>query len=85
MRQVVARRAGGPEVLETVDCPSPLRAPARSSSAPRRSESTSRTCAWLERDEIAPRIDRVLPLERAAEAHARLHARENVGKIVLVP
>lgn len=41
--------------------------------------------AWLERDEIAPRIDRVLPLERAAEAHARLHARENVGKIVLVP
>ncbi|HEY6594386.1 MAG TPA: zinc-binding dehydrogenase [Asanoa sp.] len=34
--------------------------------------------------EIAPRVT-ALPLAEAAEAHRRLHARENVGKIVLVP
>jgi NADPH:quinone reductase-like Zn-dependent oxidoreductase len=34
--------------------------------------------------EIAPRVT-VLPLADAAEAHRRLHARENVGKLVLVP
>jgi NADPH:quinone reductase-like Zn-dependent oxidoreductase len=33
---------------------------------------------------VAPVIDRVLPLERAAEAHAALEA-DHVGKIVLVP
>lgn len=33
---------------------------------------------------IAPVIDRVLPLERAAEAHAALEA-DHIGKIVLVP
>ena len=41
--------------------------------------------AWHEAGEVKPRIDRVLPLEEAAEAHRRLHARENVGKLVLVP
>jgi NADPH:quinone reductase-like Zn-dependent oxidoreductase len=41
--------------------------------------------AWHEAGEIRPRIDSVLALEDAAEAHARLHARANVGKIVLVP
>jgi NADPH:quinone reductase-like Zn-dependent oxidoreductase len=34
--------------------------------------------------EIAPRVT-ALPLAEAAEAHRRPHARENVGKIVLVP
>ena len=41
--------------------------------------------AWLERGEITPRVDRVYRLDDAADAHARLHARENVGKLVLVP
>ena len=48
--------------------------------------------AWWEhllelhaKGEISPRIDRVLGLEDAAEAHHRLHARQNIGKIVLVP
>jgi NADPH:quinone reductase-like Zn-dependent oxidoreductase len=40
---------------------------------------------WEADGQIRPRIDRVLPLADAAEAHRRLHARENVGKIVLVP
>jgi putative PIG3 family NAD(P)H quinone oxidoreductase len=33
---------------------------------------------------LAPVIDEVLPIERAAAAHARMEANENVGKIVLV-
>ncbi|MEZ4390061.1 MAG: medium chain dehydrogenase/reductase family protein [Polyangiales bacterium] len=32
---------------------------------------------------IAPRIDAVIPLDRAAEAHARLTGRQNVGKVLL--
>jgi NADPH:quinone reductase-like Zn-dependent oxidoreductase len=32
---------------------------------------------------LAPRIDAVLPLERAAEAHGRLSGRQNVGKVLL--
>lgn len=32
---------------------------------------------------LKPRVDRVFPLERAAEAHAYLQARKNIGKVVL--
>ena len=39
--------------------------------------------ASLEKGEIAPVIDRVLPLERAAEAHAVMERSEHFGKIVL--
>lgn len=34
---------------------------------------------------LRPVVDRVLPLERAAEAHALLEAGEQFGKVVLVP
>lgn len=37
----------------------------------------------LERGEIGPVIDRVLPIARAEEAHAAMRAYENIGKIVL--
>jgi NADPH:quinone reductase-like Zn-dependent oxidoreductase len=40
---------------------------------------------WHAAGEIQPRIDRILPLADAAEAHRRLHARANIGKLVLVP
>jgi NADPH:quinone reductase-like Zn-dependent oxidoreductase len=39
----------------------------------------------LARGEIRPAIDSRLPLDRAAEAHVRLAARLNFGKIVLTP
>lgn len=39
----------------------------------------------LEAGVLAPRIDKVLPFSAAAEAHARLEDRLNVGKVVLVP
>lgn len=39
--------------------------------------------AALERGEIGPVVDRVLPLERAAEAHRVMKASEHFGKIVL--
>ena len=52
---------------------------------------SDRLLAWLGEllelaatNEIAPVIDRVLPLENAAVAHHRLQDRTNVGKIVLV-
>jgi len=35
--------------------------------------------------ELAPQIDRVMPLSQAAEAHRLLEARAAVGRIVLVP
>jgi putative PIG3 family NAD(P)H quinone oxidoreductase len=37
----------------------------------------------LEKGEIGPVVDRVLPLERAAEAHRAMKASEHFGKIVL--
>jgi len=39
----------------------------------------------LARGLVAPRIDTVLPLARAAEAQARLEARDHYGRIVLAP
>jgi NADPH:quinone reductase-like Zn-dependent oxidoreductase len=41
--------------------------------------------AYLDDATIAPVVHAVLPFERAAEAHRILAARENVGKVVLVP
>ena len=37
----------------------------------------------LESGAIAPVMDSVFPLERAAEAHARMESSANIGKIVL--
>lgn len=34
---------------------------------------------------IRPHVDAVFPFERAAEAHARLTSRQNVGKVLLTP
>lgn len=34
---------------------------------------------------VKPKIAKVFPLERAAEAHAYLHERRNIGKVVLTP
>jgi NADPH:quinone reductase-like Zn-dependent oxidoreductase len=39
----------------------------------------------LARKRIRPLIDSVLPLADAAEAHRRLEAGRNTGKIILVP
>jgi NADPH:quinone reductase-like Zn-dependent oxidoreductase len=40
---------------------------------------------WVERGRLKPVVDRVLPLERAREAHAALERREAFGKVVLEP
>ena len=34
---------------------------------------------------VRPHVDRAFPLENAAEAHAHMEARRNIGKVVLVP
>lgn len=39
----------------------------------------------VEQGKLKPVVDRVLPLERAAEAHRALEAREVFGKVVLLP
>ncbi|MPZ15529.1 MAG: zinc-binding dehydrogenase [Chloroflexi bacterium] len=39
---------------------------------------------WLEEGKLMPVVDRVYPLSEAAEAHRRLIAREQFGKLVLV-
>lgn len=36
-----------------------------------------------ERGAIKPKIDAIVPIERAAEAHARITGRQNVGKVLL--
>jgi NADPH:quinone reductase len=41
--------------------------------------------AMWERDEIRPVVGARFPLERAADAHALIEARESVGKVVLAP
>lgn len=41
--------------------------------------------AWLKGGRLKLRIDRVLPLAEAAEAHRALAARETAGKLVLLP
>ncbi len=40
---------------------------------------------WLAAGELEVRIDRVLPLEQAAEAHRHLEERRTTGKVLLVP
>jgi len=40
---------------------------------------------WIERGELELRIDRVLPLGEAAEAHRLLEGRATAGKLLLVP
>jgi NADPH:quinone reductase-like Zn-dependent oxidoreductase len=40
--------------------------------------------AWT-RGEVRPHVHATVPFAQAAEAHAILHRRENVGKVVLVP
>jgi NADPH2:quinone reductase len=46
---------------------------------------TSDLFAWLALGALRPRIDRVLPLAEAADAHRELEARRTAGKILLVP
>ena len=41
--------------------------------------------AYLDDGTIAPVVHATVPFDRAAEAHRMLAARENVGKVVLVP
>jgi NADPH:quinone reductase-like Zn-dependent oxidoreductase len=41
--------------------------------------------AYLDDGTIAPVVHAAVPFARAAEAHRILAARENVGKVVLVP
>lgn len=40
---------------------------------------------WMEAGELSVRIDRIFPLEEAAEAHRVLQARETKGKVLLIP
>lgn len=43
-------------------------------------------CAeWIDRGELRIHVDKVLPLQQAAEAHALIEAGHTQGKIVLVP
>ena len=34
---------------------------------------------------VRPHVDRIFPFEKAADAHAHIEARRNIGKVVLVP
>ncbi len=44
-----------------------------------------RLLSWVARNDLAPRIDAVLPFAKAGDALARLEARTVRGKLVLVP
>jgi len=44
-----------------------------------------RVIELVERGVVSPVVDRVFPLEEAADAHRRMEARQNFGKIVLKP
>jgi NADPH:quinone reductase-like Zn-dependent oxidoreductase len=53
---------------------------------------TGKLKAWMEtmmqgvgEGWVRPHVDRIFPFERAAEAHAYIEARRNIGKVVLVP
>jgi NADPH:quinone reductase-like Zn-dependent oxidoreductase len=41
--------------------------------------------SFFEDGRLKPVVDRVLPLEKAAEAHAAIEDRAQFGKVVLVP
>jgi D-arabinose 1-dehydrogenase-like Zn-dependent alcohol dehydrogenase len=45
----------------------------------------ARVLAWVERGELTPALEEVLPLDRAVDAHRRLEARGVVGRLVLTP
>ena len=40
---------------------------------------------WLQRGELALRIEGKFPLSEAAEAHRRLESRQTAGKLLLIP
>jgi len=46
-------------------------------------ERASDVLSWMERGELEVKIDRVLPLAQAAEAHRLLESRQTSGKLVL--
>lgn len=41
--------------------------------------------AWYDEALFRPQVDRIFPFTQAAEAHRYLQARQNVGKVLLVP
>jgi len=55
-------------------------------------DQSDRLASWMHellggmiRGELAPRVHRVFPFDKAAEAHRFLHDRRNVGKVLLAP
>jgi NADPH:quinone reductase-like Zn-dependent oxidoreductase len=44
-----------------------------------------RLMQWVEEGKLTPVLDRVLPLEKAAEAHELLSHRKSFGNVVLIP
>ena len=41
--------------------------------------------SYYERGDIQPHVDRVFPFDQAANAHAYIEARKNIGKVLLTP
>ena len=39
--------------------------------------------AWIDEGRLRPVVARTFPLDRGPDAHRYLHARENIGKVVL--